>query len=345
MAYLIEPYARKGTAKSKFDLAPCSGGIKGQSKYLAQPGEKTEVEWTIQNAVRGGRCQIRLSRGHPDDIGSYHPLPVAGHGYDARTGTFNCGDPAKKVEEVKVQIPFDTTCTDCTLQWIYEAPGYGSLFQCADISIMSDPNKETCKGECMNGGVCQDNLCYCAAGFFGEYCQHYGKPNQFYEPVKAEGKPAPQPQAFVEDRSSKGGLGFFGWYFLLFFLSLVIAGIICALVFLLCRREAEHAIKKKKDDEVITGRGRGEIISPSEKSDANANRRGPDSNRRYDDDIDIDKRSDGRLNADARRDQNVKPTTPEKHSPDKKSPDKKTPESAKKENKFRKADDSFGKLT
>lgn len=112
-------------------------------------------------------------------------------------------------------------------------------------------------------------------------------------------------------------------------------------MFLLCRREAEHAIKKRKEDEQVTGRGRGEIISPSEKSDAYSNRRGPDANRRLDDSI--DKKSDGKLNADGRRGPDVKPTTPERHSPDKKSPDKKTPESAKKENKFRKADDDFGK--
>lgn len=54
MAYLVEPYARRGTAKSRFDLPPCSGGVQGKTKYLAQPGEKANVQWIIQNPVAGG---------------------------------------------------------------------------------------------------------------------------------------------------------------------------------------------------------------------------------------------------------------------------------------------------
>lgn len=129
MAYLVEPYARRGTAKSRFDVAPCSGGVQGKTKYLAEPGQKANVQWIIQNPVEGGKCQVRLSTGHPDDDASYHFLKVDGHGFNSRTGTFRCGDPKKAVEEAQVSIPSDISCEQCTLQWIYQAPGYGSLFQ------------------------------------------------------------------------------------------------------------------------------------------------------------------------------------------------------------------------
>jgi hypothetical protein len=160
MAYLVEPYARKGTTKSRFDMAPCSGGVQGQSKYLAQPGDKTNVQWIIQNPVVGGRCQVSLSSGHPDDISSYHHLTVEGLDYNARTGTFECGNPEKAVEEAIVHLPRGETCEKCTLQWVYQAPGYGSLFQCSDISIINGKGELGCPAECKNGGVCQDSLCY-----------------------------------------------------------------------------------------------------------------------------------------------------------------------------------------
>ncbi len=54
MAYLVEPYARRGTAKSRFDIHPCGGGVQGKIKYLAQPGEEAKVQWIIQNPVQGG---------------------------------------------------------------------------------------------------------------------------------------------------------------------------------------------------------------------------------------------------------------------------------------------------
>lgn len=54
MAYLVEPYARRGTAKSRFDIPPCGGGVQGKIKYLAQPGEEAKVQWIIQNPVQGG---------------------------------------------------------------------------------------------------------------------------------------------------------------------------------------------------------------------------------------------------------------------------------------------------
>lgn len=52
--FLVEPYARKGTSKTIFGMAPCGGGLKGQSKYVASPGDKAKVEWIIKNPVKGG---------------------------------------------------------------------------------------------------------------------------------------------------------------------------------------------------------------------------------------------------------------------------------------------------
>lgn len=199
---------------------------------------------------------VKLSRGHPDDPTSYHPLPVSGHGYDPRTGTFECGDPTKSIEEAEVQLPYDSSCDECTLQWVYEAPNYGSLFQCADISIIAGKKDVGCGGECQNGGVCQNNLCYCSAGFFGEYCQHHGKANQFYEPVSAQGKPKSQPDKPMQfEEKSSGGLGVFGWYFLLMLLALVIAGILAAIVFLTCGKKIKEMVHRKDKD--LAGKGRG----------------------------------------------------------------------------------------
>ena len=52
--YLVEPYARRGTARSRFDITPCGGGVQGKTKSLAQPGSKTNVQWIIQDPVPGG---------------------------------------------------------------------------------------------------------------------------------------------------------------------------------------------------------------------------------------------------------------------------------------------------
>lgn len=254
MAYLVEPYARRGTAKSRFDIPPCSGGVQGKTKYLAQPGEKANVQWIIQNPVPGSHCEVKLSNGHPDDKSSYHNLKVEGRNFNSRTGTFDCGDPQKTIEDATVIFPSNIACEQCTLQWVYTAPGYGSMYQCSDISILSGkPKKDDCPVDCRHGGVCQEGLCYCAAGYFGEACENRGQPNQFYEPVKptvmAE---APQPQR-AEEKSSGGGWGFFSWYFLLLFLGLLIAGIIAAIIFFLWRDRLNDYTGQKDDDEEKKG--------------------------------------------------------------------------------------------
>lgn len=126
-AVLVEPYARKGTQKTKFNLAPCSGGAKGSSRYLASPGDKANVQWIIQNPVKQGKCKISIAKGHPDDLASFHFLKVESDSFNRRNGQFKCGSPDKTVEDAMVQLPTDMTCEDCTLQWQYEAPGYGKL--------------------------------------------------------------------------------------------------------------------------------------------------------------------------------------------------------------------------
>jgi len=88
-ALLVDPYARKGSTKSKFNLAPCGGGIKGKSRYLASPGEKTEVQWIIEHPVKNGKCKVSISKGHPDDLNSYQVLTVNNPTLDKRTGQFS----------------------------------------------------------------------------------------------------------------------------------------------------------------------------------------------------------------------------------------------------------------
>jgi len=111
-AFLLGPVSRKGTSRGDFGLAPCGGGSKGQARYMADPGEKTEVEWLIQNPAAGGHCQIKLSRGNGDDPNSFETLVVEGNGFDKSTGKFNCGDPEKAVEVAVVKLPYDTSCPD-----------------------------------------------------------------------------------------------------------------------------------------------------------------------------------------------------------------------------------------
>ena len=49
-------------------------------------------------------------------------------------------------------------------------------------------------------------------------------------------------------KESSGGLGFFGWYFLLFFLALIIAAIIAAVLYFLFKDLVE-SLYKENDDE------------------------------------------------------------------------------------------------
>lgn len=85
--------------------------------------------------------------GHPDDLSSYYYLAVDSSTYDKNTGKFTCGSDEKTVEDIMAQLPSGMTCADCTLQWTYEAPGYGTIYQCSDISIMNESQVESCQKE------------------------------------------------------------------------------------------------------------------------------------------------------------------------------------------------------
>lgn len=225
--FLIDPISREGTSRTAFGLAPCGGGSKGKSRFVAEPGEKTDVEWIIKHPVKGGRCQVKLSRGHGADPNSYEVLHVDGHGFDKSTGKFICGESGELIEEVQVQLPYDTSCPDCTLQWTYEAPGYGIIYQCSDISIVDAENREKCEGGCLNGGICQEGKCYCVAGYSGKNCQIAAPPSQTPEKQTIQNIQA-EPAA-----PNKGGIGIIGWYFIWLLISLLLAGLILLLVYFL----------------------------------------------------------------------------------------------------------------
>jgi hypothetical protein len=109
-AFLIQPYARKGTKRTKFGGAPCGGGILGKSRFVATPGENINVQWIIQDPVPSGKCQIKISKGHPDDEISYEHLEAVNLS-DKYSGKFDCGDEEKTVDEANIKLP-DTTCTE-----------------------------------------------------------------------------------------------------------------------------------------------------------------------------------------------------------------------------------------
>lgn len=127
--FLVDPVSRDGTSRTDFNLEPCGGGIKGKTRYLAQPGETFEFLWIIKNPVPNGHCQLRVSKGKSSDPASFETLHVKGRGFDPGTGKFNCGDDDTAIESAIAQLPYDTSCPDCTIQWIYDAPGYGKMYQ------------------------------------------------------------------------------------------------------------------------------------------------------------------------------------------------------------------------
>lgn len=177
------------------------------------------------------------------------------------------------------------TCTDCTLQWSYKAPGYGIIYQCSDISIFNGSEMKDCEGDCLNDGICQDGMCFCSAGYFGPHCEHHGKPNQFYEPSENNRRAVGAPMQFHEEIDSSGGLGFFGGYFLLLLISLLIAAIIFAVVYFMCRRDAEYMIRMSSEkDRLLKGDGQRRSDDPRsmEKEGQGPNRK--DSERKMQDD-------------------------------------------------------------
>ena len=234
--FLIEPYARKGTSRTQFGNQPCGGGVQGPSKYITSPGEKTKVQWIIKNPAKNGLCQINLSRGHPDDISTYQTLTVNSPSLGTKNGKFECGDQSKEVEEIIVELP-NITCSEWTLQWIYEAPGYGTLYEWADISILNGGNAKEWTGKCQNEGVCVDGKCFWAAGYFGQFCDYHGMPNTFYESVDND---------ISYPINSNSGMSVIGWYFIILLIALLLAGWVFAMIFFVFRKRATDIIKGSK---------------------------------------------------------------------------------------------------
>ena len=117
---------------------------------------------------------------------------------------------------------------------------------------MDESEGNQCVIDCENNGVCLDGKCYCAAGYFGGHCQHTGKANQFYEAVEEEPIPE-EPELEAEpvktDTKSHHGLGFFGWYFLLFLISLILAAILAAVAYFFFKKDVENLVKPKDKDQ------------------------------------------------------------------------------------------------
>jgi hypothetical protein len=55
-AFLLQPYARKGTKRTKFGQPPCGGGILGQSRFVATPGENIQ-----QKCIKNNYYKIMIS--------------------------------------------------------------------------------------------------------------------------------------------------------------------------------------------------------------------------------------------------------------------------------------------
>ena len=64
----------------------------------------------------------------------------------------------------------------------------------------------------------------------------------------SEDKPTNFSETNKEEDSKKGGLGFFGWYFLILLLALLLIGIILALIWFLCRKKAMEMANGKSAD-------------------------------------------------------------------------------------------------
>ena len=161
---LVDPPTRDGTVSSKFDLAPCGGAGKGLSHSLVDPDSYHPVTWTTLTPSQGANCTVRLLF---SDL-AYQTLALWNDKTDS-SGWFPCARKQSQYESVSVVIPKQVKCSDCTLQFIFKT-FQGSSFQCADISINSLAS-QSCAGKCKNKGACEENLCVCAKGYTGTYCE------------------------------------------------------------------------------------------------------------------------------------------------------------------------------
>ena len=131
-AFLFSPSVRDDTDFGVYDNFPCSNGVKGSAEHH-HPGDKIIVKWQVLNPVDDSKCAIKLAQSNDQNSSSYKKLiPFGKSDLDQSTGYFKCGsgDP----ESAIIQIPSDTDCISCTLQFVYKAPDFGESYQCADIT-------------------------------------------------------------------------------------------------------------------------------------------------------------------------------------------------------------------
>lgn len=168
--FLEEPPARENTSHDKFGMFPCNGGVKGPAQYF-KAGTKIMVKWQIQNPTKDGKCIIRLAENNDENAGSYKNIRPIGIDEDQYTGYFNCGNTSGNPEGTEIVIPAGTDCAECTLQFAYNVPDFGEIYQCTDISTVKIEGTQDCDKPCLNGGICFKGECVCAKGFYGKYCE------------------------------------------------------------------------------------------------------------------------------------------------------------------------------
>jgi hypothetical protein len=160
---LIDPVPREGTSSWKIDSSPCGGASKGLSHSLIDPDSYHPITWTTLTPSQGANCTVRLL--YSDT--SFQVLPL--YNEKSENGWFACGRRASQYETVSIIIPKQVKCSDCTFQFIFKT-FQGASYQCADVSINPSAH-QSCKGKCKNKGSCEDNLCICAKGFVGTFCE------------------------------------------------------------------------------------------------------------------------------------------------------------------------------
>lgn len=95
-----------------------------------------------------------------------HPLDHSGN----ELGVFPCGRSETTWESKEFRVPETLNCDICvySMEWKTEK---GKQYYCADIEIIGGEVPD-CYGQCLNGGICQNGACVCAAGFSGSNCQY-----------------------------------------------------------------------------------------------------------------------------------------------------------------------------